>query len=166
MVKLIQLNGLPTPPSTFSQTSFSPSSDAYLENKIQPVGLISVVARSKYANASFRTTRRQHFLFGLRVYADAVIRSNTDRLISGKRQNKKVSPGRSVFWKAQGSHKQPHLSVWIWNFEYLSSWAGYRRSSRQQLTFVFLLLGVSIFKLVYGLRGRRHDAWRLKWGRS
>jgi len=81
-VKLMQLNGLQTPSSPSSQTSFSPSSDAHPERKNQPVALISVAVRSKYAQGSFRTTLRQHFLSELRVYADAVVRSNANCLIS------------------------------------------------------------------------------------
>jgi hypothetical protein len=58
--------------------------------------LISVAAWSKYAQGSFRTTLRQHFLSEFRVNADAVVRSNANCLISEKRRQKKVSPGRSV----------------------------------------------------------------------
>jgi hypothetical protein len=43
-VKLMQLNGLQTPSSPSSQTSFSPSSDAHPERKIKSVALISVAA--------------------------------------------------------------------------------------------------------------------------
>jgi len=58
-VKLMQLNGLQTPSSPSSQTSFSPSSDAHPERKNQPVALISVAVRSKYAQDLFHTTLRQ-----------------------------------------------------------------------------------------------------------
>jgi len=78
----MQLNGLQTPSSPSSQTSFSPSSDAHPERKNQPLALISVAARFKYEQDSFRTTLRQHSLSELRVNADAVTRNNAHRLIS------------------------------------------------------------------------------------
>ena len=56
--KLMQLNGLQSPSSPSSQTSFSPSSDAHPERNKQPVALISVAARSGYAQDPFRTTLR------------------------------------------------------------------------------------------------------------
>jgi hypothetical protein len=43
-VKLMQLNGLQTPSSPSSQTSFSPSSDAHPERKIKSGAFISVAA--------------------------------------------------------------------------------------------------------------------------
>ena len=98
VVKLMQFNGLQihSPPSP--QASFSPSSDAHPERKFQPVALISVAGRSKYAQDLFRTMLRQHFLSGLRVNADA---ANSPRPDLGLDKAHQASPRTGAF--------EPHL---------------------------------------------------------
>ena len=144
VVKLMELNEIQIPPSYSPQASFSPSSDAHSESKKQPVGSISAAARFKICTRFISEHFTSTFNLGAQEDANVANRKNVHCLVSVKRRHKKVSPGRAVFWKVQGRHKRPHSSVWIWYFDSLSSWAGYRRSSRQQLTSFFLLLDVSI----------------------
>ena len=161
-VKLTQLNGLQTPSSPSSQTSFSPSSDAHPERKKQPVALISVAVRSKYAQGSFRTTLRQQFLSELRVNADAVIRSNVHGFVSAKRRHKKLV--RVDLWSEKlravtnDPIQVPGCDTLTLRAHELAT-EGLQGSNLPPFLFSWTC---RYFKLDYGLREQRHDACILR----
>ena len=99
VVKLMQLNGLQAPSSPSSQTSFSPSSDNHSDSKNQPVGLISVPARSKVCTGFIL----HHLTTKYPPLAPIMqIRSSGTTPIAWimRRDDIFWSQGRSVFWKS------------------------------------------------------------------